>query len=152
MRLRRYRSDDLEEIVRLFYDTVNCVNIRDYTKDQVKVWSAGSKRLEKSDEWFMAMYTVVAVDEGIIVGYGNIGGSGYLDHLYVHKDRQGCGIGTAICDRLEETVTAGKITVHASVTSRSFFERRDYKVVREQQVWRDGVALTNFLMEKVFER
>lgn len=152
MRLRRYRSDDLEEIVRLFYDTVNCVNIRDYTKDQVKVWSAGSKRLEKSDEWFMAMYTVVAVDEGIIVGYGNIDGSGYLDHLYVHKDRQGCGIGTAICDRLEEAVTAGKITVHASVTARPFFERRDYKVVREQQVWRDGVVLTSILMEKVVER
>ena len=39
--------------------------------------------------------------------------------------------------------------MHASITARPFFEQRGYRVVRQQQVERGGVLLTNFVMEKV---
>ena len=35
-----------------------------------------------------------------------------------------------------------------SITARPFFERRGYRVVREQQVERQGIMLTNFVMIK----
>ena len=44
------------------------------------------------------------------------------------------------------------VTVHASITARGFFERRGYRVVREQQIERRGVLLTNFVMEDVYKR
>ena len=47
----------------------------------------------------------------------------------------------------EESVT--RMTVHASITARGFFEKRGWHVVKEQQVERKGVLLTNFVMEKV---
>ena len=37
---------------------------------------------------------------------------------------------------------------HASVTAKPFFEKRGYRVVREQQVSRQGILLTNYVMEK----
>ena len=37
---------------------------------------------------------------------------------------------------------------HASITARPFFERRGWHVVKEQQVERRGVLLTNFVMER----
>lgn len=40
------------------------------------------------------------------------------------------------------------MTTHASITARTFFEARGYRVVRQQQVERQSVALTNFVMEK----
>ena len=43
---------------------------------------------------------------------------------------------------------SGPVTTHASITARPFFEARGYRVVRQQQVERQGVALTNFVMEK----
>ena len=46
------------------------------------------------------------------------------------------------------TMHAPKITVHASITARTFFEKRGYRVLREQQVERQGVLLTNYEMEK----
>lgn len=39
-------------------------------------------------------------------------------------------------------------TTHASITARPFFEKRGYRVVRAQQVERQGLYLTNYVMEK----
>lgn len=74
--------------------------------------------------------------------------TGYLDRLYVHADYQGQGIGTAICDELESAVNVSQFVTHASITARPFFEGRGYQVVKEQQVERCGIYLTNFVMIK----
>lgn len=39
MKIRKYEIADTEQIVQLFYDTVQQVNIRDYTKAQVDAWA-----------------------------------------------------------------------------------------------------------------
>ena len=49
--------------------------------------------------------------------------------------------------RLEGAVQ-GDVVTHASITARPFFEKRGYRVVKEQQVERNGVFLTNFVMVK----
>lgn len=40
------------------------------------------------------------------------------------------------------------ITTHASITAKPFFEKRGYIVVKEQQIERQGIFLTNFIMIK----
>ena len=83
------------------------------------------------------------------MGFGDIDQTGYLDRLYIHKDYQGKGIAKALCDMLEDYPKTEKITVHASITAKGFFEKRGYKTVKEQTVVRGGISLTNFVMEKV---
>lgn len=78
-----------------------------------------------------------AVENDVIVGFGDIDKTGYLDRLFVHKDNQRKGIATAICNQLEQFVE-GNITTHASITARPFFEKRGYKVVMEQQAEKAG--------------
>lgn len=146
--IRKYRSSDCEQLAELFYQTVHAVNARDYTKEQLDIWASGCMDLEEWDQSFLEHHTVVAVKNNVIAGFGDIDESGYLDRLYVHKDYQKQGIAAAICDELEKSVTADRITTHASITAKSFFEHRGYRAVREQQVLRDGVSLTNFMMEK----
>lgn len=150
MEIRRYRSSDCAAMAELFYDTVHTVNAKDYTEEQVNVWATGNVDLEKWNQSFQKHDTVVAVEGEEIVGFGDIDESGYLDRLYVHREHQGKGIGTAICDELERTVSDGAIKTHASITARPFFERRGYRVRSEQQVERQGVFLTNYIMDKYF--
>ena len=147
MRLREYRSSDCERLAILFYQTVHSVNAKDYTKEQLDAWATGRIDLRKWDESFLAHNTVVAVEEKKIVGFGDMDSSGCLDRLFVHKDYQGKGIASAICDKLEQSV-CGTVFTNASVTARPFFERRGYRVVREQEVVREGVSLINYVMEK----
>lgn len=96
----------------------------------------------------MAHYTIVCIKDDIIVGFGDIDKTGYLDRLYVHKDYQRQGVASAICDELEQAVNVDIIVAHASITAKPFFEQRGYKVIKEQQVIRKGIALTNYVMEK----
>ena len=147
MELRKYQKSDCKELTELFYNTVQTVNAKDYTKEQLDVWATGQVDLEKWDRSLQEHYSIVAVDNGIILGFGDIDKTGYLDRLYVHADYQGKGTATAICNQLEQAVQ-GKITTHASITAKPFFEKRGYKVVKKQEVERQGIFLTNFVMEK----
>ena len=147
MIIRKYQSTDCNEIVELFYNTIHTINAKDYTKKQLNAWAPSKVNLERWDQSLREHYSVVVVENEIIVGFGDIDKSGYLDRLFVHKDYQGRGIATSICDKLEQVVQ-GKIFTHASITAKSFFENRGYKVIKEQLVERYGVELTNFVMEK----
>lgn len=149
--IRKYRSSDRVCLAELFYQTIYAVNEKDYTKEQLDVWAAGCVDLDKWGKSLAEHDTVVAVKNGVTAGFGDMDETGYFDRLYVHKDYQKQGIATAICDVLEQSTGVTKITTHASITAKPFFEHRGYKVVREQQVIRDGISLTNFVMEKLMQ-
>lgn len=147
MLVREYQISDCKKITELFYNTVHTVNAKDYTEEQLDVWATGQVDLEKWNQSLQEHYSIVASENEVIVGFGDIDKMGYLDRLFVHADYQGKGIATAICNQLEQVVQ-GDITTHASITAKPFFEKRGYKVVKEQQVERQGIFLTNFCMEK----
>lgn len=149
--LRGYEAGDADEMARLFCETVYTVNARDYTAEQLAAWTGGAADLTAWDRRFEASDTLVAVECGIVVGFGNMEEGGELDMLYVHKDRQGQGIGARIVRALEERARArgaARFAVYASLTARAFFERLGYRAVAKNRVVRGGVELENWRMEK----
>jgi len=148
MEIREYQTNDCEELAELFFNTVHFVNAKNYTKEQLNVWATGKFDIDVWNQSFLNHYTLVAIEKNMIVGFGDIDNTGYLDRIYVHKNYQGLGIATALCDRLEKQFTVEKIKVHASITAKPFFEKRGYKVIKEQEVIRQNVSLINYLMEK----
>lgn len=147
MEIRRYQQADCQAVAELFYETVHTVNASDYTKAQLAVWATGEPDLKQWDQSLQSHFSVVALENDTLIGFGDIDQTGYLDRLFTHADYQRRGVATAICHQLEQAA-AGRIVTHASITARPFFESRGYQVVREQQVARQGVLLTNFVMEK----
>lgn len=145
--IREYQQRDCDKLADLFYSTVHTVNAKDYTKEQLSAWATGSIDLQKWNRSLLEHYSLVAIEDDVIVGFGDIDKTGYLDRLYVHKDYQRKGIATAICNELEQTIQ-GKITTHASITAKPFFEKRGYKALKEQSVERQGIVLINYVMEK----
>lgn len=147
MIIREYQPADCKTLTELFYDTVHTVNAVDYTEEQLNAWATGNVDSEEWNRLLMETYSLVAIKNNIITGFGNISETGYLDRLFVHKDYQRKGVATALCDRLERVVQ-GKVVTHASITARPFFEKRGYRVIKKQQVKRQGIILENFVMEK----
>ena len=148
MIIRQYTPKDCEDLVKLFYHTVHTINAKDYSQEQLNGWATDKIDLEVWNKSLSEHYTVVAVENNIIVGFGDIDKSGYLDRLFVHRDYQRRGIATAICNELERAVKVDKIITYASITAKPFFEQSGFNVVKEQQVERNGIALTNYVMEK----
>ena len=148
MQLREYRPSDCKQLAELFYQTVHSVNSKDYTKEQLNVWATGKVDLGEWNCSFLKHKTLVAVANGKIVGFGDMDDTGYLDRLYVHKDYQHKGVASKICDALESSSKGKAFITHASITAKPFFQYRGYRVVKEQKVIRQGIALTNYVMEK----
>ncbi len=148
MIIRKYRETDINEIAKLFYNTVHDVNRSDYSEEQLNAWASGNVNLESWNNSFLKNHTFVVEINGIITGFGDITTDGYLNMLYIHKNYQRQGIATAICNELEKSINVNKISVHASITAKGFFEKKGYKVVKSQKVKRKGVYLKNYLMEK----
>ena len=149
---RAYTSNDLAAVIRLFHDTIHAVCARDYTPKQLDAWAPQELDMERWQATLLAHHTIIAEEAGIITGFGDMDNAGYLDRLYVHKDFQRQGIATAICDRLESYLSpeliCARFTTHASITAKPFFEKRGYRVIKEQTVERCGIQLTNYAMEK----
>ena len=152
MQLREYTPSDCAQLAELFYQTVHNVNAKDYTQEQLDAWATGEVDLQAWDASFRAHRTIVATENGKIVGFGDMDETGYLDRLYVHKDYQRQGVASAICDELERFADGKTVTTHASITAKPFFQHLGYRVVREQEVIRRSAALTNFVMQKQPER
>ena len=146
MIIREYISSDCEQLAELFFQTVHTVNAKDYIKEQLNVWAIGNVDLSIWNNSFLEHYTLVALENNAIVGFGDIDNTGYLDRLFVHKDYQSQGIATALCDRLEAGFD--RVTTHASITAKQFFMNRGYRLIKEQQVVRKGISLANYVMEK----
>ena len=146
MFIRKYISLDCEQLAELFYQSVHTVNAKDYSQEQLDVWATGNVNLCVWNKSFLEHNTFVAIEDNTVVGFGDIDNRGYLNRLFVHKDYQRQGIASELCNKLENGFI--KITTHASITAKLFFLRRGYKLVKEQQVMRNGISLTNYVMEK----
>lgn len=133
MKIRRYSPDDLKEIVQLFYDTVHSVNAKDYSEKQLNAWAPGAVDEQAWNVSFLEHDTRVAVEDGRIIGFADMDASGYLDRLYVHKDCQGKGVASALCDVLEQTAGADCFVVHASITIDDEFVVHDIKVIEGEK-------------------
>ena len=147
MKLRQYRDGDLEAMRALFRGSVlrGCAGL--YTPAQLRAWADRASRLD--EERFRRAVTLVAEEEGRLLGYGSLEPGGHLDHLYTAAEAQGQGVGTALCDALEaEARRQGEREIHveASRKARGFLERRGYRVIRAQQVEVEGESLENFCM------
>lgn len=148
MILREYEPSDCWKMAELFYTTVHSVNAKDYSADELNAWAPGMPDLEVWNTSFLKHITYVAMEKDELIGFGDMDETGYLDRLYVHKDHLRQGIATTICDVLEQTVHGQCVITHASITAVPFFTQRGYRIVRKQEVIRNGVSLTNYVMQK----
>lgn len=151
IKLRKYRAEDIDNVVSLFRDTIHAINRKDYSEAQVNAWAPAIINSEKWGAKLLEHHTVIAECNSAICGFGDIDATGYFDHLFVHKDFQGLGIATKIAGAIEDyAVVSGfkTITVAVSITAKTFFLKQGYKIVTPQQVTYNGEVFTNFAMKK----
>lgn len=147
MRIRPCREADLPALLDVFYRTVHTACAGDYTPAQLSAWAPETPDTARWAEKLRQETFLAAEGGGALLGFGALEGA-YLDLLYVLPDCQGRGVGSALCGFLEYLCPESRITVHASRTARPFFEAQGYRLVRSQQVERQGIMLENFVLEK----
>jgi len=154
MEIRLYHTADWPAVKQLFYDTAYSINAQDYSPEQINAWAPAGDAKERMQKSLENNISYVAEQAGKIVGFANMTRDGYIDYIFTHKDYQGRGIASALFKKLEaeaQNVGIKKMSTHASITAKPFFEKQGFMVMQEQQVEIRGVKLTNYVMEKVIK-
>ncbi|MBZ2194991.1 GNAT family N-acetyltransferase [Ruania sp. N2-46] len=152
--LRAYTDDDAAATLGVFQRAIRVTAGRDYTPEQIAVWAPADVDAERWASRRAAAGTVVAVVDGEVAGFTDLGEDGYIDMMFVDPAYARRGIATAL---LEHVVSAAvgrgltELTVHASLTAKPFFERHGFVVDAQRFPVRGGVRLTNFDMRRVLE-
>lgn len=151
MKTRLYVPTDLEDILQIFYDSIHNVCANDYTIEQLDAWAPKEPDIYRWEASLNRNHTLVVEDHHQIIGFGDLGETGYLDRLYVREDYLHKGVATLILSQLEKYAkTKGIVFMNtaASITSKPFFEKRGFVVLNDQIVERRGVRMMRYLMEK----
>ncbi len=152
--VRKGKLNDLSEMQKMFADTVTEICKADYDKEQIRVWKSSIENKQRWKEILTKQFVLVAQYANKIVGFVTLEKGGNLDLLYVHKDYQRKGIANKLYDLIENEVKEQGQTIltsDVSKTARPFFERKGFKLVKEQAVKIKNVTLTNYKMEKMIE-
>jgi putative acetyltransferase len=154
--LRDATVDDAPAVAELFYHTILNVNLGDYSVAQVEAWAGPAPVPEMWErriaEDGSARRTFVAATEGEIVGFADLENDGHVDMLYVHHEYQGCGIASALLERIEaeaRRLGLSRLYTEASITAEPFFRTRGFNLVRAQLVEVRGQTFRNYVLEKV---
>jgi putative acetyltransferase len=150
--LRAGQPADLLELQQLFVSTIRAVCSSDYNESQIDAWVSSVENEQRWIDMISNQYVFVALDNGIIIGFGTLDHGSHIDMFYVHKDYQGQGIAKSIYRKLElEAIRQNSTSLSADVskTARAFFEKMGFSVMTEQTIHRKSVTLTNYKMTKL---
>jgi GNAT superfamily N-acetyltransferase len=145
-RIRRFRTEDAEEVSNLIRRTLIEVNSVDYPRavitNQVHAFT-----VEKIRELAAHREVYVIAQDGELLGTASLEEDAIYT-VFVLPTHQGRGIGTRLMKHLEKRArTQGHtaITLPSSTTACAFYEKLGYQAVRE--VYSDETGL-NIIMEK----
>ena len=155
LEIRQAKSSDIVEITRLFYETIQTINSRDYPQDEIDDWSSWHTDFDKWGERINEQYFIVAILENKLVGFGSLAADGYLDLMFVHKNFQGQGIASLLISELEKKAMEQnnqEIYSEVSKTAKTFFERQGFVVKKKQLKKSRDKYLEIYLMTKEMEQ
>ncbi|MDP3930224.1 MAG: GNAT family N-acetyltransferase [Bacteroidota bacterium] len=150
MTIRKVQIDDLEELQKLFVDTITTICKADYDEKQIEAWTSGVNNKQRWQNILTNQLVMVSQKDGKITGFCTLN-CNHIDLFYVHKDHQREGIAKKLYAeivKVAEQQGQTELTSDVSKTARPFFEKVGFVVMVEQKVMIGDIELTNFKMTK----
>jgi putative acetyltransferase len=149
--LRPMLPADVPLLAEIFRASIEELTAEDYNEAQQAAWASAAHDEEEFGAKLSGALTLVATFGGSPVGFAALAGGNRFDMLYVHPAAAGQGAGALLADALEKLAGARgakELTVEASDTARSFFEKRGYTARTRNTVTVAGEWLANTTMSK----
>ncbi len=146
--VRSGRAEDGPALAEVFHAAVQ--EAEAYSEAERAAWSPAVPTVEAWTKRLQGLDIVVAEVDGQVAGFMGLKGD-VLDFAYVHPAFARKGAGGALYAVVEgraRSVGLSQLRTEASLVAEPFFVRHGWRVVRRQEVVRNGVALRNAQMEK----
>lgn len=149
--IRDYRTSDAEALAELYRDSVIGIGASAYDSQQITVWSSYPENIEEFRKLLSLGLTLVAVEDSLLVAFGQLNPSDHVAFLYTATHFARRGYATEIYNRLEAYAVercVKRLHTEASRISKHFFLKMGFHIVETELVERQGVEFERFKMEK----
>ncbi len=151
MKIRKARISDAQFISQLIQDTLEKINIADYSPQEIEAWK-GADTPEKAQERIQDKnrYVCVAVEKNEIVGVGSLKGD-EITAIYVKSSYVGKGVGSLLLHHIEKIAKQQgntELSMDSSLTAVKFYEKHGYEKDRNSCHQADDVKLNCVVMKK----
>jgi len=148
---RPYQSTVLPSVIEIYTVSIHSLAVSYYSPEQIAAWAPVRPDAARWQERLSHLHTIVAESDGILAGFASYTHDGYLDFLFTHPTFARRGVATSLYQRVESAlraVSASRVTTHASLAARPFFDGHGFQVDAEQCVECRGAYLRRFAMHK----
>ena len=151
MLIREFQSADALALHAVFHSSVHTLGAACYSAAQLEAWAPASFNVHAWSAKMCALRPFLAVQAERVLGYGDLGAGGYIDHLFVAGDAARRGIGSALLRHIaacaqERGITA--LTADVSLCAQAFFAQHGFELIERRTVVLHGVALANARMRR----
>lgn len=154
LKVRDFKTNDLDIVIDLFFNTVNYINSKDYSAEQINVWANKDRCKGQFVRIFSENYSfILEKSDNKILGFADLSKDGLLNCFYIHKDHQGEGLGKILINQVfEKAKQSGLqvITTESSITAKGFFEHYGFECITAQTRVINSVEFVTYLMKKIF--
>ena len=143
--------DNLTEIQDLFKQTIMATCQKEYTLKERTVWSNAVQKTEKWTNSIQNEYFIIAIIDKKIVGFSSLKSNDYLNLMYVHKDYTRKGIANKMFKNIKaksDELGGGKLSADVSKTARPFFEKKGFRVIKENKNLIENKIVINYRMSQ----
>lgn len=146
IQIKPFKLEMIDEVLYMISNTIQQVNSKDYNKEQITSWSRlDTQKFKRS----LLDLSFVALDSHEkICGFINADKTGYIDHLFIHKDYQHMGIASSLLEMVESESNSYEFSTYASITAKPFFLSKGFITIRENIALLNDVEFLNYFMKK----
>ena len=151
MKERPYDYTDLPRVMEIYTASIRSLAASYYSPEQIAAWAPVPPDAARWQERLSHLHTIVAETDGVLAGFASYTHAGYLDFLFTHPTFARRGVATRLYQRVElalRTVRAPRVTTHASLAARPFFDRHCFQLDAEEWIECRGAYLRRFVMHK----
>jgi putative acetyltransferase len=149
--LRPFLPADAPILAAIFVAAIQELTGDDYSEAQQEAWAQAAEDEAQFGKRLASQLTLIATLQNSPVGFVSLKGADHIDLLYVHPGAARQGIATMLVDALEKLAGARgatNLTVDASDTAETFFQRRGYVGKQRNTITVNGEWLANTTMQK----
>ena len=149
--LRPYLPADAGRCAAIFRAAIAEIASEDYSEGQCAAWAARADDLAAFAQSLAGMLSLVATEDGEVVGFASLKGADRVEMLYVDPEFVGHGVGATLLDALEKIALsrgAATLTAEVSDTARPLFLARQFVAERRNVRQLDDEWLGNTSMSK----
>lgn len=151
MEVVSYNSKYARCVADLFHASVHAIDPAIYTRQQQAAWAPTPPDYGFWENRLEIKQPLIALIDNRVVGFIELENDGHIDCTYVHPDFQGRGVAKQLYTALEDKAKRLEITrlyVEASIVAKPFFQSMGFRLVKQNNVKRNGQMFINYTMEK----